>query len=50
VRQGWDRYLGERGVFIGLDRFGASAPAKVVYEKLGLTVEAVVTAAKTLLG
>ena len=50
VRQGWDRYLGERGVFIGLDRFGASAPAKVVYENLGLTVEAVVAAAKTLLG
>jgi len=49
VRQGWDRYLGEHGVFIGLDRFGASAPAKVVYEKLGLTAEAVVAAAKTLL-
>ncbi len=50
VRQGWDRYLGEDGIFIGLDRFGASAPAKVVYEKLGLTAEAVVAAAKTLLG
>ncbi|MBM4424656.1 MAG: transketolase [Chloroflexi bacterium] len=50
VRQGWDRYLGERGAFVGLDRFGASAPAKVVFEKLGLTADAVATAAKRLLG
>lgn len=49
VRLGWDRYIGERGVFVGLDRFGASAPAKIVYEKLGLTADAVVAAARALL-
>jgi len=46
VRLGWDRYIGSRGIFIGLDRFGASAPYKVVYEKLGLTAEAVAQGAK----
>ncbi|HKZ69867.1 MAG TPA: transketolase C-terminal domain-containing protein, partial [Anaerolineales bacterium] len=50
VRQGWDRYLGERGAFVGLNRFGASAPAKVVYEKLGLTADAVVQAARAVPG
>jgi transketolase len=49
IRQGWERWIGDRGVFIGLDRYGASAPAKIVYEKLGLTAEAVVNAAKSLL-
>ena len=49
VRLGWDRYIGWRGIFIGLDRFGASAPYKVVYEKLGLTAERVVEAAKSLI-
>lgn len=50
VQLGWDRYIGQKGVFIGLNRFGASAPAKVVYEKLGITADAVVEAAKKVLG
>ncbi len=37
VEQGWSRYLGPDGLFIGLDRFGASAPYKVLAEKYGLT-------------
>ena len=41
--------LGSRGVFIGLDRYGASAPYKVIYEKLGLTADAVVNAARAIL-
>jgi transketolase len=49
VRLGWDRYIGSRGVFIGLDRFGVSAPYKVAYEKLGLTAERVVEAAKAVI-
>lgn len=49
VRLGWDRYIGSRGIFIGLDRFGTSAPYKVVYEKLGLTAEAVAQAAKAVI-
>ncbi|MCB1312718.1 MAG: transketolase [Sedimentitalea sp.] len=56
VRQGWDRWLlGERGReakagFIGMDSFGASAPAEVLYEKFGITAEATVAKAKSLLG
>lgn len=34
---GWERYVGPDGIAIGLNRFGASAPYKVIYEKLGLT-------------
>ena len=39
---GWYKYTGLDGSVIGLDRFGASAPGDVLFEKLGLTVEAVV--------
>ncbi len=46
---GWHRWVGERGGVIGLERFGASAPGKVVMEKLGFNVENVVRQAKALL-
>lgn len=46
---GWERYVGLDGVIIGLHRFGASAPGKVLYEKLGLTAEHVVDEALQLL-
>ncbi|MFC1870361.1 transketolase [Chloroflexota bacterium] len=36
---GWERYVGTDGVIIGLRRFGASAPAQVIYEQLGLTAQ-----------
>jgi transketolase len=49
VRLGWDRYLGNRGVFVGMDSFGASAPYQQLYEHFGITVDAVVKAAKSLL-
>ena len=48
VPLGWERYVGLDGVAIGLPRFGASAPGKVVYEKLGLTAQHVVEAAQNL--
>jgi transketolase len=44
VPQGWKRWVGDRGIVIGLDRFGASAPYKELYQKSGLTVERVVEA------
>ncbi len=47
VRMGWDRYLGDNGKFIGMSSFGASAPFKELYKKFGITVEAVVAAAKS---
>lgn len=46
IKQGWERFIGEDGGFVGMTGFGASAPAEVLYEKFGVTAEAVVTAAK----
>ncbi|OAJ55080.1 transketolase [Paraburkholderia ginsengiterrae] len=37
VRFGWDRYLGERGGFVGMSGFGASGPAEALYERFGIT-------------
>jgi transketolase len=45
VRQGWDRFIGEDGRFVGLSTFGASAPFETLYEKFGVTAEAVEDAA-----
>ncbi len=47
---GWCKYVGENGSAIGVDRFGASAPGKVVLEKLGFNVDNVVTHAIKLAG
>jgi transketolase len=46
---GWWKYVGRDGVVIGLDRFGASAPAPLVQDKLGISAGHVVEAAKKLL-
>ena len=46
---GWERYVGSNGVVIGIDTFGASAPANILYEEYGITAKAVVEAAKSLL-
>ena len=46
VRQGWDRFIGETGAFVGMTGFGASAPAEVLYEHFGITAQAVAAAAK----
>ena len=40
--QGWHRYVGSRGIVIGLTHFGASAPYEVLYDKFGLTADHVV--------
>ncbi|MDX2095099.1 MAG: transketolase [Alphaproteobacteria bacterium] len=45
IEQGWEKLLGENGTFIGMQSFGASAPAEVLYEKFGITVDAIVAAA-----
>ena len=44
LKMGWERYLGEQGVFIGMNGFGASAPDTVLYEHFGITADAVVAA------
>ena len=46
VRQGWDKWLGDGGEFIGMSSFGASAPGAECLEKFGITAEAIVKAAK----
>ncbi len=46
----WYRWVGEDGVIIGLERFGASAPAPVIYTHLGITADRVVESAKQLVG
>ncbi len=38
---GWHRYVGDRGEVMGLDRFGASAPGPVLFERFGFTAEEV---------
>jgi transketolase len=43
---GWARWVGDAGTAVGIDHFGASAPAETLYERFGVTPEAVVAAAK----
>jgi transketolase len=50
VQQGWERYLGLKGRFIGMSGFGASAPDKVLMQKFGFTVEHVVSEARKAAG
>ena len=50
VSFGWDRYVGPHGVVLGIDRFGASAPAPALMKAFGMTAERVVAAARTVLG
>ncbi len=47
--QGWERYAGSDGAVISIQRFGASAPVKVLFEKFGFTVENVIEEARALL-
>jgi transketolase len=47
---GWDRYTGPKGRIIGMHRFGASAPLKDLQKKFGFTTDAVVAAAKAVIG
>ncbi|GEO39211.1 transketolase [Skermanella aerolata] len=46
IRQGWDRYVGRKGAFIGMKSFGESAPYQDLYKHFGITADAVVAAAK----
>ena len=50
VEQGWERWLGPEGVFIGMTGFGASAPAEELYRYFGITPQAIATAVRKRLG
>jgi transketolase len=41
LRQGWDRYIGIEGHFVGMTGFGASAPAETLFETFGITADAI---------
>lgn len=43
--QGWHKYVGDKGEIVGMDHFGASAPAEILYEKFGITAEHLVNRA-----
>ena len=46
ITMGWREHLGDRGVAVGIDRYGASAPGELVLERLGITADAVAAAAR----
>ncbi len=50
VTLGWQKYVGDEGGSIGVDRYGASAPGEIVMKEYGFTVEHVVKSAHGLLG
>lgn len=49
VAQGWERWVGTEGKIISMHGFGASAPAKILFEKFGFTLENVLNNARDLL-
>lgn len=49
IKQGWEKYLGEYGEAISIEKFGASAPSEVLFKEYGFTTEAVVKKVKTLI-
>jgi len=46
VRQGWERFIGEDGGFVGMEGFGASAPAEKLYEAFSITPERIAAVAR----
>jgi len=46
IRQSWDRMIGGHSTFIGMDGFGASAPASDLFKHFGITTDAIVEAVK----
>jgi transketolase len=49
IKLGWEHYVGMQGKIIGMETFGASAPAAVLYEKFGFTVEKIIATVQELL-
>jgi transketolase len=49
IRQGWERYIGEHGIFVGMTGFGASAPSNELYSHFGITAEGLAAAARAAL-
>jgi len=49
ISQGWNKYIGDRGDILCIDRFGVSAPGKVLFKEFGFTAENVAYRARRLL-
>ena len=49
VSLGWDRWVGPDGAIVGLDHYGASAPAGTIFERFGFSVDRVVDVARGVL-
>ena len=49
VSQGWEKWVGDQGTCISVERFGASAPYKIIFEHYGLTVDNVILRAHELM-
>ncbi|MBW2637707.1 MAG: transketolase, partial [Deltaproteobacteria bacterium] len=49
IKTGWEHYVGIEGAVIGMDGFGASAPAPVLFEKFGITSENILRVARSLI-
>jgi len=49
IKQGWEKYLGEYGEAISIEKFGASAPSEVLFKEYGFTKEAIIQKAKALI-
>jgi len=47
IRQSWDRLIGGHGIFIGMNGFGASAPANELYKHFGITSDAIIERVQT---
>ena len=48
IKMGWEKYIGNDGVFVGMNSFGASAPANELYEHFGITAANVVKKVKSM--
>jgi len=46
VKQGWERWIGDKGKMVSIEQFGSSAPGKILFEKFGFSVENIVEEAK----
>jgi transketolase len=49
VSQGWERWVGDRGAIIAMNRYGASAPGKTIFQNLGFTADAIIEKANNLI-
>jgi len=49
VSMGWSRWVGDHGLILSVNQFGASAPFQKIYQEYGLTIDNIVSSAKALL-